>query len=231
MKVGDRISNNIIIVKSKKLFVVLLCVFLISGCSSKTENVSTADISEASTVAFEEETIDVKSNEQENDMYVEYTDFSNEIDDYVVKKLNEAGNSGTEAALRENEDIFCEAWKDEYTSVVNHFLKKCKYSADKKNLKKMKSSLEEYVKAMRGAVELEIIDGYNYPTTVKNDSTKEPRSTLMGNGTRSRLNLVEGEIYRDACISLLKNKNEEDSYEIKFDEKKYNKIKKKVNNY
>ena len=182
------------------------------------------------TTACSEETVGtddatpIEDISKDETMYVSYTEYENEIDDIMVKKINNAGNHGSEAELRENEDIFRLVWRNEYNSIVDHLLTKCKYDEDRKHLRDMKGSLDLYVKEYKKIAETEILDAYDI-TPNGGDTSGVTRNSLRGNGTRSRLSLLVGEVYRDASIAMMKNMNDQDDYIIKFDQDKYERAK------
>ncbi len=62
--------------------------------------------------------------EDEEYEYINYTNIKNDIDDIMVDRVNDAGNHGSEASLRENEDIYYLAWRAEYYRLTDHLGKK-----------------------------------------------------------------------------------------------------------
>ena len=55
-----------------------------------------------------------------DNQYISYTDYANAIDDIMVERINEAGNHGSQAEFRLNEDIYYLAWKAEYYRLTEH---------------------------------------------------------------------------------------------------------------
>lgn len=159
------------------------------------------------------------SERQTNSVSSENTGYGNAIDDILLPLINDENKSQGE--IREYEDAYCKAWKNEYSSITKHLMNKCSYKDDKTNIKNMKKNISAYIEDFKKVIELEIINGYDYPSSAKSDIT---RDSLRGNGTRSKLNMIEGEIYRDACLSLFRNLDLDDPYSIVFSEDKLKSI-------
>ena len=198
--------------------VMVLCAVVLAGCDNDVKNkdvVSGQAVTSAAVEAdmqekkAETDTQEIKTDEEH--MYVSFADVENEIDTMMVPHINDAGNNSSEAALRENENIFYLAWKIAYDRLLDHLLRTLKKD-DKTTLKKMDKYLKSSIKYLRRAAEQVLTGG-------------QP-----GNGTWGRLNLMEGETYRQTCLTFLKMMDPTENYRIHFNQMTYDALKSLINN-
>lgn len=138
--------------------------------------------------------------------------YSNPIDAFFIPRIK---NSSTEAAKRSYQDTYRGVWKAEFENVLKVLEQKCVYQKDKEDLIAYKNSVEQLIEATQDIVVTYWLDDYNVPP-----SDTDTYRNIWGNGTRSALGQIKGEIYRDASMLLL-----EKMYDLnyKFLEKDYSK--------
>lgn len=108
----------------------------------------------------------------------------------------------SEAEIREAQDTYKELWIQEFNQLMKTMRKKCIYPKDKKDIDIFEKKIESEVEAEIKVITTELVDSYKVnPDPKENDAIS--RMSLWGNGTRSRLNQVEGQIYRDACMRII----------------------------
>lgn len=136
--------------------------------------------------------------------------YSNPIDAYFIPRI-ENSSSGK----RSYQDTYRGVWKAEFENILKVLDQKCVYQKDKDDLIAYKNSVEQLIKSTQDIVVTYWHDDYNVPPP-----DTDTYRTLWGNGTRSALGQIEGEIYRDASMLLL-----EKMYDLnyKFLEKDYSK--------
>lgn len=122
--------------------------------------------------------------------------YTNPIDAYFLPLLE----TGSEAGRRAVQDTYRGVWQAEFDNVMLWMKNKCIYQEDIDQLDLYVESVEALIETTHTIMVTDWLNDYNLP----------PGSTdrnFWGNGTRSGLNQVTAEIYRDACIMLI-----DDSY-------------------
>lgn len=139
------------------------------------------------------------------------TRYDNPIDEYFLPKINHADAS--QAEIRAYQDDYKNVWKDEFENLTKWLGKKCIYEEDRKKIQEMKKSVLEYAEKSKEVILTELLDTYKVnPDPGKGEET---RNSYQGNGTRSRLNQIEGEIYRDASMRMIRLYGEGAQYEFR----------------
>lgn len=128
--------------------------------------------------------------------------YDNPIDTYFQPRMV-SDYKVAESTRRSYQDTYRGVWEAEYRHLIQWLKKKCIYEEDKRNIETMKKSLQSQIKSMREVLATELLNNYK----INPDSTKVKsgfsRSSSWGNGTRSRLNQMEGEMYRDAAMKII----------------------------
>lgn len=125
--------------------------------------------------------------------------YDNPIDSYFLPELNNDNNSM--ATLRTYQDTYRIAWESEFENIIKCLNKKCIYSEDKKSLLVLKKRVQKNVEQNLKFLKVELLDSYNINPRKPINSVS--RISAEGNGTRSRLNQIAGEMYRDECMRIL----------------------------
>lgn len=137
--------------------------------------------------------------------------YDNPIDEYFLPKINAADSS--QAEIRAYQDDYKYAWKEEFLNLTKWLSEKCTYKEDKKNIQEMKKSVSEYVEKSKKVISTELLD--TYKVNPNPEQGEETRNSYWGNGTRSRLNEIEGGIYRDASMRIINLYGMGEKYEFR----------------
>ena len=188
----------------KRTIIFLFTIFCVclSGCGANKADKKDTDLLKESLNAEISEPSSTES-EQKNLtelMYDEFSVYNNPIDKCFLPIFYSEESS--EAVIREAQDTYKELWIQEFNNLMKTLRSKCIYDKDKKNIdifeKRIKSEIEMEIEI----ITTELIDAYEVnPDPKENDNIS--RISLWGNGTRSRLNQIEGEIYRDASMRII----------------------------
>jgi hypothetical protein len=120
--------------------------------------------------------------------------YNNPIDEYFIPRIN--GSDLCEAEIREYQDTYKGVWKAEFDNIMLWMNNKCVYQEDKHKLNTYKKSVEQLIDATYKIIVTDWQDDYKLPP-------KSPERNSWGNGTRSALNQIQAEIYRDAGMRLI----------------------------
>ena len=123
--------------------------------------------------------------------------YSNPIDAYFIPHFN---NYSCEVELRYYQDAYLVVWQDEYKNVMKWMYSKCVYQEDKDNLSAYEDSVSQLIDST------ETVSLINWSDIYKMPPKKRYPSDSWGNGTRSALNQLEAEIYRDASMRFIDKK-------------------------
>ncbi|MCH5265480.1 MAG: hypothetical protein J1F02_06245 [Lachnospiraceae bacterium] len=149
-----------------------------------------------------EPTQDNIEDEYDDEYFVEkYSVYSNPIDEYFWPEIYSWEASQVE--IRAAQDAYKKVWKAEFKSVMKWLKKKCIYDEDKKNIQALEKSVARQIKTERKVCETEMTDAYGTKPDPAKAADGVSRISLWGNGTRSGLNKIEGEIYRDAAMKII----------------------------
>lgn len=159
----------------------------------------TADIGDNSDSENKEDAVD-SENDTEDYYGDEYSVYNNPIDEYYRPRIYSWEASQVER--REAQDAYRKVWKQEFKNLIEWLKEKCVYEEDKENIIALERNVAEQVKIGREVCEIEMLNGYEVPFA-GNGEGGETRASLPGNGTRSALNEIEGEIYRDASMRII----------------------------
>lgn len=128
--------------------------------------------------------------------------YDNPIDAYFQPKMVSDFNVA-EATRRGYQDTYRGVWKAEYKHLLKWLKKKCVYEEDRQQIEKMDKALKSQIESMREVLKTELLEDYK----INPDSTKSnggmTRMSSPGTGTRSRLNQIEGEMYRDVAMKII----------------------------
>lgn len=219
------------------MFSLLLCIGIFaSACGSKNGNADSLETSQ-NAVQIEtkeveisekpkvengteknsetESTQDTETVDETNDDSIEkYSVYHNPIDEYYLSTINCWDVS--EVEIRAAQDDYRKAWKAEYKRLMKWLLKQCVYEEDREDLHALEESVADQIAIQRKVLTIAMTDGY----AVNPDSSQIEgglsRMSLPGNGTRSRLNQCEGEVYRDVSMRILYLYEGEKEYKFHF---------------
>lgn len=130
----------------------------------------------------------------------EYSVYNNPIDEYYIPIIYSWETSQVE--IRAAQDAYRKVWKQEFKNLMKWLKKKCIYEEDRENIIALEKNVAKQARVQRKVCEVELLNGYKVPFAGSGDGG-ETRLSLPGNGTRSGLNQMEGEIYRDASMRIL----------------------------
>lgn len=130
----------------------------------------------------------------------EFSEYNNPIDRCFMPIIYSEENS--EVKIREAQDKYKELWMQEFENLMKVLHNKCIYDEDKKNIEILKKSIRNEIEAEMKVITTELLDAYKVNPDPKEENDIS-RMSLWGNGTRSRLNQIEGEIYRDASMRII----------------------------
>lgn len=160
------------------------------------------------------ETESAQDTETAADSMEKYSVYHNPIDEYYLSTINSWDVS--EAEIRAAQDDYRKAWRTEYKHLMKWLLKQCVYEEDRENLRALEENVADQISIERKVLAIAMTDGY----AVNPDSSQIEggfsRMSLPGNGTRSRLNQCEGEIYRDVSMRILYLYGGEKEYKFQF---------------
>ena len=153
----------------------ILCLFLCSCTKNANNNI-----------------IDINLFEPQETNTVSY---SNPIDEYFIQRIERAHNM---VDLREAQDAYRDAWESAFYNVVAWMIEKCLYQEDKDKIIEYECTVNKLIVIMMEMAVTDWLDDYALPP----DS---PERGIWGNGTRSGLNYMVANIYRDASMLLINN--------------------------
>lgn len=119
--------------------------------------------------------------------------YSNPIDEYFLPHIDD---DVSEVERREYQDTYKGVWQSEFDNIMRWMYEKCKYQEDKDMLVAYEESVHRLIEATYDVVITDWLDNYD----LHPDS---PDRNSWGNGTRSGLNQLQAEIYRDAGMRLI----------------------------
>ena len=128
--------------------------------------------------------------------------YSNPIDEYFFSCMR---NAGCEAELRWHQDTYRGVWKSEFYNIVQWVAEMYIYQQDLDVLNDYVSNVEQQI---TNTMEL-VLAALRAERDLPPDASS---ADYTGNGTRSWLNQVTGEIYRDAGMRLIENIHYHGSY-------------------
>jgi len=128
--------------------------------------------------------------------------YSNPIDEYFFSCMRDAG---CEAELRWYQDTYRGVWKSEFYNIVQWAAEMYTYQQDLDVLNNYISNVEQQITNMMELVLAALRAEHDLPPDASS-------ADYTGNGTRSWLNQLTGEIYRDAGMRLIENIHYHGSY-------------------
>jgi hypothetical protein len=129
---------------------------------------------------------------QQNDSTFTHA-YCNPIDKYFIPRIN---NASPEAKRREYQDTYRGVWESEFENIMKWMDKKCVYQKDKDKLIAYENSVMQLIDSTYAVIVTDWLDDYNLPP----DSADRDS---WGNGTRSGLNQIQAEIYRNSGMRLI----------------------------
>ncbi|MDR1616772.1 MAG: hypothetical protein LBR98_07155 [Syntrophomonadaceae bacterium] len=146
----------------------------------------------------------------QNDQSTDNT-YNNPIDAFFIPRIE---SSPAEAERRDLQDTYRSVWKSEYKNVIVWLTSKCQYQADIDKLAQYTVGVEELITSARAVMLSEWLNVYDKPP----DS---PDRNSWGNGTRSGLNQIAGEIYRNSAILLIEHCEGYEYRDIDYSQERY----------
>lgn len=146
--------------------------------------------------------------------------YDNPIDAYFQPRMV-SDYDVAESTRRGYQDTYRGVWKAEYKNLIRWLKKKCIYKEDKREIEKMEKALQDQIEHMREVLATELFNNYK----INPDATKVKdgfsRTSNWGNGTRSRLNQIEGEMYRDAAMQIIRLAGDYSFRELDYSKESY----------
>lgn len=192
------------------LFLIFVVTVFVVVMFSRNEKILYKNTSSANTDSTADNIKDELSNT--NDYAEEFSVYNNPIDEYYLPKIYSWEVS--EAEIRELQDAYKKAWKEEFENLMKYLRQKCIYKEDKKNIKLLEKSVLDNIEKSQNVIVTELLDVYQVNPEPSETEDTISRYSYWGNGTRSRLEQIEGEIYRDACMRIINLYGEERKYEF-----------------
>jgi len=121
--------------------------------------------------------------------------YSNPIDDYFLPRIE---YPRAEVGRRAYQDTYRGVWKSEFENIVKWTAARYTYQQDLDALSDYVRGVEQLIENARALMIAELRAEFDIPPGA-------PEFAPWGNGTRSWLNQVEGEIYRDAGMRLIES--------------------------
>lgn len=181
----------------KKLFYIicLVTVFLVS-CGRNNVAIS-QDEAEANTETIEKQ-------------------YNNPIDSYFLPLFDESEKiSGAE--YRNLQEIYGLVWKLEYKNMILWLLNKCDFEKDRRNIEAFEESVLNYIKSVEPVFRTEKYDAYHF------SPNSGDVSRIGGVGLSSWMMYMEGNIYKDVCMSVI-GLNDSDSSQYEFVDRNYSNL-------
>lgn len=127
--------------------------------------------------------------------------YDNPIDAYFLPRMKKQHICMVE--LRDLQYAYQQVWKDEFENLMEWMQCKCVYKEDKRHLENWKKSVEKNIKTSREVIITELLDVYEINPDPKKVEDHVTRVSAWGNGTVHYLKQLEGEIYRNAVMSVV----------------------------
>lgn len=212
--------------KSFYIFMCLLVCSLLTACGDSAANTGKQEVSVEETGDDADAKEDADSGEEaagvsdsgedtETDYSEKYPVYNNPIDEYYRPIID---SDEAQVTIRWAQDAYKQVWEEEFANLMQWLESKCVYEEDKQNIRALKENVEKQVEIQREVCETELLDTYRINPDPEKAEDGDSRNTYWGTGTRSRLNQMIGEIYRDASmrIILCSSLDEEDApYEFR----------------
>ncbi len=141
--------------------------------------------------------------------------YENPIDEYFLPRIEFAAS---EATMRGYQDDYRGVWRSEFQHLMKFIRKKCVYGQDREKVQAYEKNVRDMIEKSKEIAGMEIANTYDINPDPPKGKDGNTRSSSWGNGTRSRLNQLEGEMYRDASMSLI------DIFQYKFRELEYSEL-------
>jgi hypothetical protein len=171
--------------------------------NKKTSYESTDSTKAGNTESMASTTDSTKDEPADTDDYAEESSvYSNPIDRCLMPIIYSEKEEISEVEIRAAQDSYKELWRKEFENLMKVLRNKCTYSKDEKNIDRLKKRIQSEIESEIEVVTTELLGAYKInPNPKEGDDIS--RMSLWGNGTRSRLNQIEGEIYRDASMRII----------------------------
>lgn len=116
----------------------------------------------------------------------------NPIDPLFAEALYDAPDM---ANYRQIQELYYDTWKTQYDNIMKIIRNKCKYEEDIANYELFTKEMDEGFNNLQPLILNEMLDNYNIP--------ESPEKNSWGNGTRGRLLMYDGTMYRNACMFFI----------------------------
>lgn len=121
-----------------------------------------------------------------------YECMENPIDSLFAEALH---YSNVMVEYRQIQELYYDTWKTQYDNIMGIIRDKCKYEEDIANYELFTKELEEGFDNLQPLILNEMLDNYDMP--------ESPEKNSWGNGTRERLLMYQGTMYRNACMFFM----------------------------
>ena len=148
--------------------------------------------------------------------------YDNPIDAYFLPIINSKDIS--QAEIRTAQDTYRAVWASEFKNLMKWMRKKCVYQEDKKQIRAMDKRVKRNIELSKEVIATELLDIYEISPDSNKNKDSDTRSWYWGNGTRSRINQIQGEMYRDAIMRILELHNDAKDGGYEFRDIDYSKV-------
>lgn len=142
--------------------------------------------------------------------------FNNPIDSYFLPLFNESEKISV-AEYRNLQEIYGIVWHLEYKNMISWLLNKCDFEKDCRNIEDFDESVENYIQSIEPVLKTEKYNAYSF------SPNSGDVSRIGGIGLSSWMKYIEGNIYRDVCMSVI-GVNDSDSFQYEFVERNYSNL-------
>lgn len=174
------------------------------------------ELEENSETEDEKDTEAAEESDDDDDSVEAFSVYHNPIDQYYLSIIDSWDVS--EVEIRAAQDDYRKAWKAEYKHLMKWLQKQCIYEEDRNDLRDLDESVTNQIEVERKVLSIAMTDGYDINPDSSQIKAGFTRMSLPGNGTRSRLNQCEGEIYRDVSMRIIHLHGGEKEYKFQFRE-------------
>lgn len=207
--------------------IILLVSLVAVSCSTKEkamqENLEeTQMFKEEISESIENDLVDYNDAMNYESQEEEQKNYDNPIDAYFLPKINSKDTS--QAEIRAAQDTYRAVWASEFKNLMKWMRKKCVYQEDKKKIRAMEKRVKRNVELSKDVIATELLNIYEINPDSNKNKDSDARSWHWGNGTRSRLNQIQGEMYRDASMRIIELHNDAKDGGYEFRDIDYSKV-------
>lgn len=121
-----------------------------------------------------------------------YECMENPIDPLFAEALHDSHDM---IRYQQIQELYYDTWKQQYEEIMKRIRDQCKYAEDIANYELFTREMEDGFDHLQPLILNEMLDNYNMPASSEKNS--------WGNGTRERLLMYQGTMYRNACMFFI----------------------------